>query len=263
MSTLSIPKPLDNLSDPSHAGRDMGSPSSTEESFDELSDSDWAYALSEKSLTIWPTSEADADADTDTEDELEAGEWPSGESPLADIIMEDLAAGTPLTCLVWSEALQKLKDMPSHQRTAKALLGVLQPAISNEMQHWDKLTIMSNSCHIGYIQNLNFSSSVWECVRYLAGQEDPTWDNRSRERSPEWLDLEDVVQMLQRTGERIQAQCLGATFLREYNILRGIKRYESLWKAVVEILQEGRKGPRMQAYVNVLSDSASWPYRSW
>lgn len=243
----------------------------TEESPDEFVDSEWNYATSENSVATWPSCEADREDEPEANEsplaattatyEDDTGEEPEEkESPLAKLIIEDLAAGPPLTCRVWNNALQTLSAMPSSRRTARALLDVLQPAIRDENEHWVKLTAMSESLHIGSIQNLHFNNEVWECIQHLAGHTELSWDDcEGYNRAPEWLDVQDIVRALHNISDRIKGKCFGDRSLRDYDFPRGVKRYESLWKTVVEILGEGRKGARMQAYVDALLESSSLP----
>ncbi|KAL6897064.1 hypothetical protein GGI43DRAFT_428842 [Trichoderma evansii] len=176
------------------------------------------------------------------------------ESPLAALIREDLAAGPPMKCMAWKNALQALDVIPSSQRTTRALITLLRPAIRDEEEYCAKLTTMSESLHIESIQNLDFNE-VWDVIRHLAGQ--PKWTDGVDFLCGEWLDLRDIVRALSKIRDRIEGKCWGVTLLRNYDIPRGIQRYESLWKSVMEILGEGRMGARMQAYVDALLESSS------
>ncbi|PON28659.1 hypothetical protein TGAM01_v202506 [Trichoderma gamsii] len=253
----------------------MSDRSPSEESLEELANSAWSYAASEHSAAMWPACEADREDEpqadepqadesssaaasvackADTEEEPEAKE-----SPLAKLIMEDLAAGPPLKCTVWNHAFHTLNAMPSSKRTARALVNLLQPAIRDENEHWVKLTAMSESLHIESIRTLQFNNEVWECIQHLAGYTPPSWDDWvSCNSASEWLDLQDIVRALQSICDRI-GKCFGDRLLSDYDLPRGVKRYELLWKTVVEILGEGRKGDRMQAYVDALLESSSLP----
>lgn len=92
------------------------------------------------------------------------------ESPLAARIMEDLATAPPLRCLAWKTMLKTLNEMPSSQRTAEALVTLLEPAIEEEEEHWTTLTTMRETLDIESIVNINFED-VWEVVYALAEPE--------------------------------------------------------------------------------------------
>jgi hypothetical protein len=249
----------------------MSDRSPSEESLEELANSDWSYAASEHSMAIWPTGEANKEDESEADEsssaaastmsEMDTEEEPEEkESPLAKLIMEDLASGPTLTCMAWKKALRTLEEMYPGQRTANTLLTLLQSAVRDENEHWAKLITMRHSLHIESIQKLGFSDELWTCIRHLAGQPAPTWEEpMSYNCASEWLDLQDIVRALHSIKDRIQGTCFGDCFLRDYDLPRGIKRYDSLWKCVVETLEEGKKGDRMQAYVDALLELSSLP----
>ncbi|KAL7899679.1 hypothetical protein HDV63DRAFT_416447 [Trichoderma sp. SZMC 28014] len=243
----------------------------TEESLEELPDYEWGYAVSEHSVAMWPCEvdeenepEEDESSSAATSATCEAAteEEPEGkESSFAKLIMEDLAAGPALKCQVWKDALKTLDEMRPSQRTPRALLTLLQSAIRDETEAWANLIAMSGSLHIESIQKLDFTEQVWTCVRHLAGHPEPhrPWSTWYEDRCPEWLDLKEIVGTLDGISIRIKDACFVNLSPCCYDIPRGIKRYESLWKCVVEALEEGRKGARMQAYVDALLESSSLP----
>lgn len=219
------------------------------EFLEEFTDSETLEELTEPKWNFFDTSEPSViKCEADRKDEPEVKE-----SPLATHIRKDLAAGPPMKCMSWKNALQKLDAIPPSQRTSRALITLLRPAIRDEEEHWAKLTTMSES-HIESIQKLDFSK-VWDVVRHLAGQ--PKWSDGVDYLSGEWLDLRHIVKALSSIRDRIEGKCWGVTLLRDYDLSRGIKRYESMWKSVMEILGEGRMGARMQAYVDALLESSS------
>ncbi|KAL6897065.1 hypothetical protein GGI43DRAFT_385689 [Trichoderma evansii] len=174
------------------------------------------------------------------------------ESPLAARIMKDLATAPPLICPAWKTILKTLNEMPPSQRTAKALVTLLQPAIDKEEEHWETLAIMRASLDIEEIVKIDFGD-VWDVIYALAEPEkrddDTTCD--------EWHDLHSIVTALNTIHDGIQGKYWGGTPWYTYDIPRGIKRYELIWKSVIDTLKEGIMGARMQAYVDALLESSS------
>lgn len=139
------------------------------------------------------------------------------ESPLAARIMNDLANAPPLRCPAWKTILKTLSEMPSSQRTAEALVNLLQPAIDEEEEHWETLTTMRESLDIEEIVKISFED-VWDVIYALAEPEKRNDDTEC----DEWRDLHSIVTALNTIHDDIQGKYWGGTPWYTYDIERGI-----------------------------------------
>lgn len=177
------------------------------------------------------------------------------ESPLAAHIMEDLGTPPPLKCRAWRNIFYTLNKMPSSQRTARALVNLLQPAIQEEEESWAKLATMGESFDTESISYLDFDK-VRYTIYHLAG-EPHEWNDPTVIMSGEWLDLSNMVKALSDMHCRIVITDMRHSTYYDDTPNR-LRKYKTLWKLVMRELRKRRMGIRMQAYVDELLESSSF-----